>query len=238
LFNREIVVAGFPFVKLPFYRNFKDQISRMNTEPIGTITLVISENHQDPEAIGEEDAPILVEAVENYFKYLLSAAGLSDKFAITGSEWTLGCVTIILTIGTFIKFVATGGVAALGIKILKDYKDGREGLTKLLEDLKNARMWFKKKGRKKVLAATTATTPAKEEPFKIIFEQMVSTYEGLPPEQRKYWAAGQEMTVMDDKGDYRHYTVSLKREDLHEPVAKKIESKDRKEKKAHKKTLR
>lgn len=188
----------------------------MSTQPIGTITLVVSENHRDGSSIDAELAPFLTAEIVGYVNYLLDGRGLDSEYAITEVQWSLGCITIVLTIGTIIKLVATGGIVAGGAKILKDYKDGREGLMKMLDDLKNVRLWFRKKWtHKKEPSASPAAAPA---PFKAIFEQMVNTYEELPPEQRKYWAAGQEMTVMDGKGDYSHYTVSLKREDLHPPI--------------------
>jgi hypothetical protein len=188
----------------------------MSGNSIGTITLVVSENHRDGSSIDEDLAPLLTEKVVEYINHLLTRRGLEEEYAITDVQWSLGCVTIVLTIGTMIKVVAAGGLIAGGAKVLKDYKDGREGLLKILEDLKNVKLWFRKKWRYQKNASSSATSTP--EPFKAIFEQMVTTYEGLPPEQRKYWAAGQEMTVMNENGDLCHYIISLKREDLHPAI--------------------
>lgn len=75
-------------------------------------------------------------------------------------------------------------------------------------------MWVRKLGKKKTTSLPVPTAKPEADPFRVVFEQMVTTYESLTPGQRKFWAAGQEMTIMNEKGEYCHYTIALKREDI------------------------
>lgn len=189
----------------------------MAEHALGTITFVISENHKEQPALTSEEGQALTDQFVAYFRHLLSKYELSDTLEVTGVQWTLGCVTIIVSIG--VAAAAAGGGIGL-VKFLKEYKDVREGLGKLLEDLKNARVWISKKLR---WHKTDTAIPSNEEKDKTpailqaMFEQITRSYQAIPPEQREYWAAGQEITVLNEKGDLCHLTIAVKREDIRQP---------------------
>lgn len=96
--------------------------------PIGTITLTISENHRTTPPISEEDAPFLVGEVRRYFNYLLVKEGLNEQFTVTDVQWSMGCITIVISIGLLTKLLLAGGILTGAAAALKQYKEGREGL--------------------------------------------------------------------------------------------------------------
>ena len=182
----------------------------MPSQELGTLTVVISENHRENEAIHHAEAAQLTTSFTQYFNYLLSQRGLDKKLTVTKVEWSMGCVTIALTIG-------------LAAGFLKDYKDVREGWDMLVDDLKNAGVWVNKRFRRKKPAPSVPAPKAQAEPdtttdpLEIMFEQLSRSYKAIPPEQRKFWSAGQEITIMDEKGDLCHYTIAIKKEEIHFP---------------------
>lgn len=190
----------------------------METYPAGSITFVISENHKLYDEISDDEAYYLTNSFVDYFRFQLSKNRLDDVITVTGVEYYRGCVTIIITIGAVVA-AAGGGLALVGF--FKNYKAVREGLDKFLEDMKNMKAWIKRKIFKKP-ADQTAIIPEKagpetektEVPFQILFEQVIDQYNSITPEQRKFWTAGQYVTIMNEKGEYSKYTVAVKREDI------------------------
>jgi hypothetical protein len=195
----------------------------MPTYPIGSVTFVISEDHRQDDMITQDLAQVLVNNIESYFTHELTANKLGNSVRVTGVEWTMGCVTIVISIGV-ISLAAIGGAGA--VKFLKDYKDVREGLDKLLEDMKNMRVWV----RRKLFRQTKDQPPplpqvqqdaqaqTDHDVYEIMLEKTIQEQEALPAEHQKYWAAGQVVTVRNEKGQYRRYTLAVKREDI-EPLA-------------------
>jgi hypothetical protein len=191
----------------------------MTTYPMGTVTFVVSEYHAD-DFINDLQAEQIMINLVDYFTYQLSQMEKDNAVKVTGFKWTRGCITIIIPLGV----VATAGGGLATFKLLKDYKDVREGVFKILEDLKNISIWVKRKVfRKKIISIPdnkgTENDKVKtdEQTFEVMFEKTKEQLRGIPEEQRKYWSAGQDVIIADEKGDYCRYTLSLKREDIQHP---------------------
>lgn len=203
----------------------------MNT--IGSATFVISERHNQEEFITDEEAAVIAISLEAYVQFLIKEKQLDETLVISGVQWTRGCITIIITF-SIISAVAGGYVV---IDAIKDYKEVREGLVQIFKDLKNAGVWIRKKFRLRKQPPITSQLPApaqenkaaNNEPFNVMFEQAIKNYESARPEHRKYWAAGQHLTITNDKGETIRYTLALKRDDLLEPKEiKKLAKKSKK----------
>ena len=197
----------------------------MELYPAGSITFVISENHEQDDLITEEDALLLAQSTSEYFKYQLSQKRLDKSIKVTAVDQFRGCVTIVISIG--VAITAGGGFAAF--EFLKNYKDIREGLDKLIDDMKNLKVWLKKKiFRKK----TGKVEEKPEAPFEVLFEETIDQYKKLPPEQRKFWGAGQSVIIVGENDHFSKYTLSVKREDITLPEEKKpVKEKKKKESK-------
>lgn len=199
----------------------------METYPAGSITFVISENHSHDEVVTDDMALRLAQSLSDYFSFELSKRNLGNTIAVTGIEIYRGCVTIIISIG--VVAAAAGGGWAL-VEFFKNYKDVREGLDKLVEDMKNMKVWVRKKIFGKTSPSTETTVQENKavkdkpvEPFEILFQQAIDQYNSMDPDHRKFWAAGQEMTIMNEKGEYCKYTLAVKREDIKLPKEKSPE---------------
>lgn len=198
----------------------------MENMSIGTATFVVSEHHDAGEQITDQEAAVVADGLVNYLNFLLEEKQLNNQVAISGMEWQRGCITIVVTF-SIIGAVAGGYVL---IDAIKDYKEVREGLLTIFEDLKNASVWIAKKtGLKKSGKDAVQKTKIADkqpgpvdDPFSVMFEQAINNYESTPQEFRKYWTAGQDITITNEKGESYRYTLALKCEDLTKPgTAKK-----------------
>lgn len=200
----------------------------METIPAGSITFVISENHSFDEAITENEASFLAKSLSAYFIFQLSKRNLDEYIAVTGVEYYRGCVTVIISIGAIAA--ASGGLGI--VEFLKNYKDIREGLDRLLQDMKNMRVWVKKLFRKGGKNSPPPVQHAGNEPseqlFEVMFGQAIDQYRKIGDEYKKFWSAGQEITIMHEEGGYCKYTMALKREDITLPKENKLVKESRK----------
>ena len=198
----------------------------MPTYPIGTLTFVVSENHY-ADFISDLQAEQIMVSVADYFTYQIKQKRLDENVKITGLQWTrvCGCITVIISVGA----VAAVGGGFAAFKFLKEYKDVRGGILKILEDMKNIKIWVKRKLslNKKLSNSNSADTEnekvkADDKAFEVMFEETIKHYKGIPEDQRKYWSAGQNITMVSKKGEYCRYTLALKREDIEKPVDNEI----------------
>lgn len=209
----------------------------MSLHPFGSITFVISEKHGEHSPIIAAEADELTDRFVTYFNSMLKKQGFEQLVQVTDVQYQLGCVTIVITLGTLLKIVAAGGTIAGGYKIFKDYKDFREGLDKFINDLKNIKVWIKRVNPFKNKVQKTPAVPAPEEdlpaadPLEIIIENVAEQYKSTPPELRKYIHIDQKVTVETKAGEYCRFTISVMREDIPGP---KVEGKEPEKKEARK----
>jgi hypothetical protein len=216
----------------------------MPLQPFGTITFVISEKHGEHAPITQPEAEQLTGQFLQYFNSLLTERGFDRFIQVTDVQWTVGCVTIVITLGTLIKILAGGSVVAGGVKVFKDYKDFRDGFDKMLNDLKNVKGWFKRinvfKRKAPVTPSALPEVPEhqEEDPVELILENISEQYKSTDPEHRKYYHVDQKVTMVNEKGEYCKVTISVMREDIADPSAGKttIVKKEKAKKKISKKT--
>jgi hypothetical protein len=181
--------------------------------PLGTITFVLSENHREDPPFLPDEVPAITQPFVNYFKAALAEYGIANEVEVTKVESSIGCVTIIISIGAAVA----GGYAL--VEFLKKYKEISESIHQMIEDFKNIKGWIKRKfSGKHATSISPSTDPAvldqSPEVLDAVFEQLSKNYQATAPEHRKYWAAGQEIVVLNERGELTRITVSVKRVDL------------------------
>src|SRR4051794_30875276 len=112
----------------------------MELADIGTVTLVISENHSEEEFISDELADDIISNLITYLNFRLKEKHLDKKIYFSAKEWTRGCITIVITISL------VGGIIAgkVLIDFIKDYKEVREGIKQIFDDIKGMVIWVKR----------------------------------------------------------------------------------------------
>lgn len=182
----------------------------MQTIPIGTVTVVMSDYHQNEVYITDKMGKELMDDFGTYFTYKLKQYNL-ENFIIVKKEWFRGCITIIISIGFSTALLGGGGLLWIQ-KILKDYKDSRAGLDMLLEDIKNVRVKLKKiftKNKKKdqieQLPALTSASP------QVNTEMNDSVSIG----EKAFFIPGEKIVLYDEKEKlYYIFTLSVMSKDL------------------------
>jgi hypothetical protein len=187
---------------------------------IGSVAFVISEDHRNHPPISGPDAEQITADFTDFLKYSLKQYDLDRIVTITNVEHSLGCVTIVVSFAMITAAAGAGGLAAA--KFLKDYPKIREGLVRLVDDIKGRTVWIKRLFNKK-----STLSPPKEltrtdnaqisEVKQIAIEKMNKQIDLIPPEHFEYWTAGQEFTLLNEKGDFYKLTISVKAECLHAP---------------------